>query len=191
MTDNPVPSRTLLGSLISTIEVLNANGIPYAIIGGLALQAWGRLRSTRDIDISVILSGFSIQEFIDLMARSGFIYKEQRKLGEALLIRFLKDNPQDCIETEIDFFPAITDYQRLIVERSIQISAMKAQVQIATPEDLIIKKLASGRPIDLCDAEELAKEQAPNLDWEYLSDWSIRLGLREKIEPLLIHRPQD
>jgi hypothetical protein len=34
---------------------LTARGIPYAIIGGLAVQRWGQPRFTRDVDLTVLL----------------------------------------------------------------------------------------------------------------------------------------
>lgn len=34
---------------------LSARGIPYAIIGGIAVQRWGQPRLTRDVDITILL----------------------------------------------------------------------------------------------------------------------------------------
>jgi len=38
------------------IEFFEREEIPYAVIGGVAVHAWGRLRSTKDIDFAVPLS---------------------------------------------------------------------------------------------------------------------------------------
>jgi hypothetical protein len=38
-------------TLISTLDVLEGLGIRYAIVGGLAVGAWGVSRSTRDVDV--------------------------------------------------------------------------------------------------------------------------------------------
>jgi len=44
---------------------LDALGLPNCVIGGLALQAWGEVRLTRDADFTVLT------RFIDEEARSG------------------------------------------------------------------------------------------------------------------------
>lgn len=36
-------------------EFLTSRGIPYAIIGGLAVQRWGQPRLTRDVDVTMLL----------------------------------------------------------------------------------------------------------------------------------------
>jgi hypothetical protein len=38
-------------ALFSTLDALDGLGIRYAIVGGLAVGAWGVSRSTRDVDI--------------------------------------------------------------------------------------------------------------------------------------------
>ncbi len=40
-------------------------GIPYAIIGGLAVQWWGEPRLTRDVDLTVIAPLDELERFIE------------------------------------------------------------------------------------------------------------------------------
>ena len=46
-----VTETRLRRPLNAAISILDGLGIPYAIVGGLAVSAWGVLRSTRDVDL--------------------------------------------------------------------------------------------------------------------------------------------
>ncbi|MEP9411414.1 MAG: nucleotidyl transferase AbiEii/AbiGii toxin family protein [Candidatus Brocadia sp.] len=37
-------------------EFLTREGIPYVLIGGIALQWWGEPRFTRDVDIAILVN---------------------------------------------------------------------------------------------------------------------------------------
>ncbi|MDQ7825147.1 MAG: nucleotidyl transferase AbiEii/AbiGii toxin family protein [Candidatus Eremiobacteraeota bacterium] len=177
-------STILTDSLKAALEVLNGNRIPYALMGGMALQVWGRPRSTRDIDISVGLDDLTPEEFISLVGRSGFSFRDSRTLGESMLIRFERRDGPTGIDVEIDFFTAGTEYQRRAIERAIAIELRGMPIKVVAPEDLIIQKLAAGRVIDEYDARELAKDQSGTLDWAYLNDCGALLGIEDKISAL-------
>ena len=44
---------------------LEARGVQYAIIGGLALQRWGKPRLTRDVDAVVLVDAEGFQGFVE------------------------------------------------------------------------------------------------------------------------------
>jgi hypothetical protein len=62
-----------------TTEALNAAGVPYAVIGGNAVQYWvaqvdeSVVRNTRDVDI--ILNRDDLPLAIEALERAGFIYR--------------------------------------------------------------------------------------------------------------------
>jgi hypothetical protein len=41
----------LLGALRAGVRALGAAGVDYALFGGVAVNAWGRIRATRDAGI--------------------------------------------------------------------------------------------------------------------------------------------
>lgn len=57
-------------------------------------------------------------------------------------------------------------------------------VPVASCEDLVPRKLAAGRAVDLADAEALLAINAPSLDREYLERQAARMGLRERLAAL-------
>lgn len=185
MPGEPRISGILLESLRSLLEILDTRGVSYAVMGGIASQVWGRPRSTRDLDILVLLPDGSEQGFLELMRQSGLLFQYLRDLGSVRLLRFLKEDSRTGLSTEVDFFPAITEYQITVLKRAIQLETSLFRIRVASPEDLILQKLASGRIIDLYDAEEIWKEQRESLDREYLNHWGKRLGLSEPLGRLL------
>jgi hypothetical protein len=56
--------------LASAIEALETLGLRYAVVGGLAVSAWGAFRATRDVDLYVELPD-SVRPAVrrELMAR--------------------------------------------------------------------------------------------------------------------------
>ena len=67
-----------------TATVLEAAGIPYAIIGGNAVRAWvaqvdeAAVRTTRDVDI--LLRRADFPRAIEVMERAGFIYRHVKSI---------------------------------------------------------------------------------------------------------------
>jgi hypothetical protein len=52
-------NASLESALAQTIDELNAASIPYMLLGGLALSAWGLPRATLDIDLTVWVPGIT------------------------------------------------------------------------------------------------------------------------------------
>ena len=67
-----------------TATVLEAAGIPYAIIGGNAVRAWvaqvdeAAVRTTRDVDI--LLRRADFPRAIEAMERAGFVYRHVKSI---------------------------------------------------------------------------------------------------------------
>jgi ribosomal protein L7Ae-like RNA K-turn-binding protein len=47
-------------------EICNQLKIPYAIVGGVAVSAWGNIRTTRDIDIILDIKPKKIKKFLKM-----------------------------------------------------------------------------------------------------------------------------
>jgi hypothetical protein len=66
--------------LRKTVDILEASGIPYAVVGGHAVRAWvaqvdeAAVRTTRDVDILIKLEDLSALKAA--MAQAGFHYRE-------------------------------------------------------------------------------------------------------------------
>jgi hypothetical protein len=70
---------------------------------------------------------------------------------------------------------------REIVDRAVVRSVDGFSVRVASCEDLILLKLAAGRPIDLADARELVEINREKLDMKYLESRAQTLGLAAEL----------
>jgi hypothetical protein len=162
---NPVAA---LGSL------LDAAGVPYAIIGAHAVNVWLEPRFTADIDVTVQAGSAEIVRLKTQLAENGF--SVTREHGAALpsgpdFVRFT--SPDSAIVIEIQ--AAKTAFQEQVVRRA----TTERGVRIATPEDLIVMKLIADRPKDVVDLAGLVR--LPSLDWEYVERWAVEWGVTDRL----------
>ena len=144
-------------------------GIQHALVGGLAVSAWGKARLTKDVDLKV---GVDRSHIGDLLARLGPGY---RPLGpEALAaapqmgLLFLLDDQ----DVRIDLMMLDTAFDAKVLERAVAVELMGGRTfPTATAEDVIVYKLLSSRPHDFEDASSIVKRQKDRLDRDYILDW--------------------
>ena len=56
-------------ALISITQYMKKQQIPYVIVGGFAAAAWGRVRTTNDIDIIVDQKIIDTKKFVDFVKK--------------------------------------------------------------------------------------------------------------------------
>lgn len=158
-----------LGSFDSLVRALEEAGVRYLVAGGLAVNAHGYLRFTRDIDLVLqlvpenIVSAFAALErigyrplvpvtaadFADLAKRSAWI----RDKGMTVLNFWCdrhRDTPVDVFVTEP--FDFDQEYARALVKPLGPVA-----VRFVSIPTLIRMKEAAGRPQDKIDIEYLRK----------------------------------
>ena len=172
MNDNP-----LLKSLKELCMFLEAQGIEYMLIGGLAVGIWGEPRATVDIDFLVAIGSDDFDTLKHKLIESSrfvFIHDKPMVFGKVSFLRAtLKSNP----DVSVDFLFVDDVFKNEALKRKKAIQLTDFSVNIATPEDLIILKLLSGREQDRLDARKILNIQRENLDWVYLQTWSEKLGI--------------
>lgn len=89
-------------------------GLPYAVIGGVALQVWGESRVTRDVDVSV-LSGFGGEREVALRILDVFPSRRPDALEFALVNRVLLCQSAEGIGIDIGL--AAFPYEEAAIER--------------------------------------------------------------------------
>ncbi|NIU74888.1 MAG: hypothetical protein GWN71_15280 [Gammaproteobacteria bacterium] len=65
----------------------------------------------------------------------------------------------------------MTPYEKVAIERAVEVDVAGVAVPFATAEDLIIHKLFAGRAVDLEDAATVVRRKGSELDWAYLEEW--------------------
>ena len=149
-------------------DVLEAEGLPYAIGGALALGFYAPPRATVDVDVNVFVApsqGFD--RTLSALAKTGFVPE-----GDVDALR-----DQACSEGQfrgrldgmrVDVFvPAIDFYARL-ADRRRKVSLLGRPIWILAAEDLVVLKLMFYRRKDLADIEAVLAEQGATLDRGYV-----------------------
>lgn len=133
---------------------LGEDGIPHAIIGGVAASLLGRPRATRDIDAVVMMDEEEWATFLDEAEKHGFPPREKNSLAFALKSRvFLLQHKDHGINVDISL--GALPFEQEVIARAVRIRIEDVDVRLATPEDLIVMKSLAMRPHDITDIESL------------------------------------
>ena len=137
------------------LRIFNANSVKYLIIGGYALIQYTEPRFTKDLDL---LIGTDIRN-------ASAVFKALREFGAPL-----SDLTEDDFTEEgyfyqmgvppvrIDVFMGIPGIEfEAAWERRMETDINGLIVPYISREDLITAKLASGRPQDLIDVQNLSE----------------------------------
>jgi hypothetical protein len=146
----------MLKDQIDLLSAFNAHGVEYLVVGGHAVNAYTQARFTKDLDVLIRSSE----------ANAAAVYKALAEFGAPLA----GVSPADFVGRPEQFFQLGVEPDRIDILQSIAgISFEDAwqaptlgfvegvPVRFLSREDLIVNKLAVGRPRDLGDVDELRK----------------------------------
>lgn len=159
----------VLEALIEATTFLENRGVPYAVIGGLAVQYWGEPRATRDVDIVVMVSGDRQEGFL-----SDALQQFRPRISDALA--FARRNRVLLVSavdgTPIDITLGILGYEEEVMRRAVNVAFPNLRpVRLISAEDLIIHKCVAGRPRDVEDVERILLRQRLDVDLRYIRRW--------------------
>jgi len=147
-------------------------GIRYLVVGGMAVNLYGYVRLTMDLDIMVDLSDRNLSKVVGVMEKFGytprapvnpheFISKEKRdewiKEKGAVVFTFI-DLTKPFKHIDI-FLRNPVDFEEAYSRREVMTIA-GAKVSIASIDDLIKMKASTGRPRDMEDVHHLERIKA-------------------------------
>jgi predicted nucleotidyltransferase len=165
---------SVLDTAAKIASFLDEQRISYAIIGGLAVQYWGEARTTRDVDIVVLVSPDETESFLKTTIR-----EFQPRLHDA--VSFAQTNRMllisDTTGTPIDISLGISGYEEEALRRAIVVTLPgKRSIRVISPEDLIIHKCIAGRSRDREDVERILVRQKLKVDQGYIRQWLNEFG---------------
>jgi hypothetical protein len=136
---------------------LNERGVPYAVIGGMAVSLHTTPRFTRDID--VLLCAKDLESLCAAMAVVG--YSQWADPWTFLstnitLHRFLKFSGEDMLM--VDVMVGNEPRYDAMVDRAIVRETPSGSVRLACKEDIITLKLGRNSDIDRTDIKALQNE---------------------------------
>ncbi len=157
--------NTMEQSLKRITIFLEKEHVPYMIIGGIATIVWGRARLTQDLDITIFCKEEDIHILIEKLTVS-FKVLPKDPFSFITKTRVLPIMSDEGIRIDLIF--GQLPYEELAIRRSKTMKIGNILVKVCTPEDLIVHKIISERPIDQEDVRWIIRRQNNNLDREYL-----------------------
>jgi hypothetical protein len=158
--------------LVAGTEALDALGLRYALVGGLAVSAWGHVRATRDVDLHAELPSGKRAALRDELVRRGFdVPAMDAELQRCGLFRSLKRREKMFL----DIFDAVGPLGEAILAHRRAHSIEGRSFWFASVSDLLVLKVFSDRARDHDDLVALLALPAKDLDLDYLRAWAGRL----------------
>lgn len=150
-------------------DFFTSRAIPYAIIGGIAVQFWGEPRGTKDLDLTVIVP---VERENEVLAQLTGAFParipdaaEFARRNRLLLLRASNGVP-------VDVSLGLPGYDQEMLQRAQLFPLdMDHQVRVCSAEDLIIHKALAGRANDLKDLDMVVAGQRARLDTAYVRHW--------------------
>lgn len=142
----------LLQELLGLTAELDAAGVDYALIGGLAVAVWGVPRATKDIDLLILPS--TVDAAKAAAARRGFTlpggpltFRDGVSIDRVSRVR-------DGLLLTVDFMRVNTNLTGAWDSRR-RLPAGDTTLSVVSRDALIEMKLAAARPQDIADVEKL------------------------------------
>ena len=175
--------------LLDIIDVLQDLGIPYSVVGGLAVSVHGLPRSTNDGDVLLWLTdtGKTAKDVRDRLITIG--YDAELRIAEI-------DDPvrgvvtvKDEFENQVDLLLGVRGMDPGAQSRSTTATLRDVPVSLMGPEDVIAMKLFAGAAQDLQDVQGIFEVSKEKLDIELARRLARQYGedIAHKLEQLLSH----
>jgi len=156
--------------IIKNIAVaLNRKKISYMITGGQAVLLYGEPRLTRDIDITLGIGIDRIKEILGVLDETGLkvLVKDINKfVNETMVLPAIEEKTK----IRVDFIFSFTLYEKQAINKARRIRLDDIEVSFASPEDIIIHKIFSGRPRDIEDIKSILLKNK-NINKKYINKW--------------------
>src|SRR5688572_8378795 len=140
-----------LDSVYLLSGALERLGIPYAFIGGIALNTWAVPRATFDLDLALSVPTGRNGELLAELRRIGAVVEDAFERGFRDRVQGLEKLhahlPAGTSLMAIDLFLASTPFLESVLERRVGIDLGRGQVWVCTAADLVVLKLLADRQI--------------------------------------------
>jgi len=154
VTPQPLRLRALL-------ERLREAEVDFVLVGGLAVNAWGYLRATRDIDLVPNPSRENLARLDALLVElGGKVEVGERLLESGAIKTFLRTGDRTLVLTDLgridvlQGLPQVPGFSSLD-GRASQVEIDGLTVKVCSLDDLLAMKRASDRPRDREDLDAL------------------------------------
>jgi len=150
----------LYQALRRILSILEELGVPYALIGGLALPFYGVVRATEDMDLLILLSPMEMARLAGQIRMKGLTAKARKgSPGDPLVGVVVVEIPVEGSDVTCDLLLPSTRWQSEAVRNAQAFEVEGAPVRVVQARDLFLLKLYAEGPQDLLDASQLLRMQ--------------------------------
>lgn len=171
-------------TLFEIVSVLDAERIPYAVMGGLAVRVYTIPRATQDVDVTIDIPTDRLEYLRDRLYDAGYsippVYDSGWLDRVAGMPLFKVARHVESGDIDVDIFVAESYFQDSILTRRVQLEMDGKLVWLVSPEDLVLLKIAADRPRDRIDVQDLFFALG-DLDDAYLDHWADKLAVADKL----------
>ena len=173
--------------LRAILESLPDPAPTYCLIGALALGAWGRIRSTKDIDLLTVAHESQRSQLTALLTRREFRADQNwanlNPFAADRVIRFLHPRFPGI---PLDILLTADAHEEITLTRRQPLEILGTRTWVCGPEDLILMN-----PHDFEDVLSIVSNPGLTLDLDYLWSWAERLGLQSELHYVLISAKRE
>jgi hypothetical protein len=167
------------------IDLLESNGVPYVVMGGIAVSIWAIPRATFDVDLTLAVDDEGLAGFFRLAKDSGFEVDAPFETGFKDVLAGMEKVRLEwwtaaSRRVEVDVFLVTTSYQEAAFGRRVRARIANRHAWVLSPADLILHKLVARRPKDLADVQNILSIQGLS-DESYLREWGRRLRVEGEL----------
>jgi len=164
----------VLDAAVEVDQLLQRTGLPYCLIGGIALQRWGQPRTTLDVDVTV-MTQFGNEE----PAIQQLVKRFEPRITDA--VEFARRSRVLLVQTSngvgVDIALGALPFESRMIARSTVWELDEARtLRTCSAEDLIVQKVFAGRDQDWVDVQRVIEVRRSSLDHALI---------RQELEPLL------
>jgi predicted nucleotidyltransferase len=153
--------------LRALLERLVANEIRFVLVGGLAVNAWGYVRGTQDVDLVPDPASDNLERLASLLVElGGRVEVAEGRLAASAIRTFLAAGDRTQVSTELgpvdvlQGLPQIPSFAQLDAD-AVEVDLDGTVVRVCSLEALLAMKRASARPRDRDDLEALESARPP------------------------------
>lgn len=156
------PLEEVLRDLRTALEELD---VGWFLLGALAAQVHGAVRSTSDVDVSVRLGACSTQSLLEGVRARGFspLFEDAQFIEATRVVPVRHSNG-----ILVDVTLAGPGLEDLFLARALPATVASVEVPVATAEDLLIMKSLAGREKDRADCIMLLRAGGGRLDLSHV-----------------------
>jgi len=145
--------------------------VKYVLVGGIAVNLLGSLRSTSDLDILVEMSNENLSKVVMILKKNGFHVKQPVdpmgivdkntredwiKNKDMKAFNFYKGNALDTLK-EVDIVICSPVSYKRAQKTAVRIKVSNITLPVISIDNLVKMKKKSGRTVDKFDVTELKK----------------------------------